>query len=55
MIFKVFGLWGIFHRALLHKEEEGHLMCAFPTGYGKSLLMLLLGLLMPEGRTPNLI
>ena len=39
----------------LHKEEEGHLMCAFPTGYGKSLPMLLLGLLMPEGRTPNLI
>ena len=38
----------------LHKEE-GHLMCAFPTGYGKSLPMLLLGLLMPEGRTPNLI
>ena len=39
----------------LHKEEEGHLMCAFPTGYGKSLPALLLGLLMPEGRTPNLI
>ena len=39
----------------LHKEEEGHLMCAFPSGYGKSLPMLLLGLLMPEGRTPNLI
>ena len=33
----------------LHKEEEGHLLCAFPTGYGKSLPMLLLGLLMPEG------
>ena len=33
----------------LDKEEVGHLMCAFPTGYGKSLPMLLLGLLMPEG------
>ena len=38
----------------LDREEEGHLMCAFPTGYGKSLPMLLLGLLMPEGRTLNL-
>ena len=38
----------------LHKEEEGHLLCAFPTGYGKSLPMLLLGLLMPEGRAQNL-
>ena len=35
----------------LDKEEEGHMMCALPTGYGKSLPMLLLGLLMPEGRT----
>ena len=38
----------------LDRQEEGHLMCAFPTGYGKSLPMLLLGLLMPEGRTLNL-
>ena len=36
---------------VLDSEEEGHLMCAFPTGYGKSLPMLLLGLLMPEGRS----
>ncbi len=33
----------------LDNEVEGHLMCAFPTGYGKSLPMLLLGLLMPKG------
>ena len=39
---------------VLDSEEEGHLMCAFPTGYGKSLPMLLLGLLMPEGRSKNL-
>ena len=31
-------------------REDGHLMCAFPTGCGKSLPMLLLGLLMPEGK-----
>ena len=34
----------------LDVREEGHLMCALPTGYGKSLPMILLGLLMPEGR-----
>ena len=33
----------------LDVKEEGHLMCAFPTGYGKSMPMLLLGLLMPTG------
>ena len=33
----------------LNKEQEGHIMCAFPTGYGKSLPMLLLGLFMPKG------
>ena len=34
----------------LDAREEGHLMCAFPTGYGKSMPMILLGLFMPEGR-----
>ena len=40
--------------SVLDSEEEGHLMCAFPTGYGKSLPMLLLGLHMPEGRSQNM-
>ena len=34
----------------LDAREEGHLMCAFPTGYGKSMPMMLLGLFMPKGR-----
>ena len=29
--------------------EKGHLMCAFPTGWGKSLPALLLGLFLPQG------
>ena len=33
----------------LDVREEEHLMCVLPTGYGKSLPMILLGLLMPEG------
>ena len=34
----------------LDAREEGHLMCAFPTGFGKSMPMMLLGLFMPIGR-----
>ena len=37
----------------LDVKEGGHLMYAFPTGYGTSMPMLLLGLLMPEGLCPK--
>ena len=33
----------------LDKTNSSHIMVALPTGYGKSLPMLLLGLLMPKG------
>ena len=33
----------------LDETNSSHIMVALPTGYGKSLPMLLLGLLMPKG------
>ena len=37
----------------INDSETSHIMGALPTGYGKSLPMLVTGLLMPTGKCVN--